>query len=450
MKKISKQQAIDTKLFGPIYHGTTEDTRKKIDSDGFKIFKYGDSGKINGYRFRTDHIHMPADHLGYGVYFTTIKSIAKEYNRGSSKLKEYYLDTNKILTINFGSNNTMMGWYMSMGYDPTKAKQSPDEWHKQTEIMTETIKSKYDAVWYKGKGIRKLTDGDQVCVYNMDCLVEVDPTLTSGLEAGAFVVRKSDGMKGVVLRVSDYVANDYIMERFKNNDLPEVSYHYRAITDSVKKVFTVKWKKGGTENNVLDIDLVTPTLTEGVHDLQRVQTYSSTTKYLEDIDIYVPVGSVSGTFYHGTSVDEDDELFDEFNPGVYGDYDAIWITDDRSAAEEFSGWKGGFNKKYVLTVEYASNNMVLIDKRVYSDLCEYLGIDDLRESIDYLKSQGFDGWVTQGSIGRTIYNDIAVFNYDELKIEKVDTLMESVNDELNAILYEGVNFIHPYISPRYT
>jgi hypothetical protein len=48
---------------------------------------------------------------------------------------------------------------------------------KATIKMTENLKQKYDAVWFKGKGIRRLLDGDQICVYNPDKIYLFDQSL---------------------------------------------------------------------------------------------------------------------------------------------------------------------------------------------------------------------------------------------------------------------------------
>jgi hypothetical protein len=120
--KISLQYAIDNKFFGPIYHGTSEGNRDLINKDGFKIF-YGDArsgNTANGYELSnySGGIPAPVHHLGFGIYFTTNKSIAKKYNGGSgSKLSTYFSNVPKLETINFGSPNTMMKWWLQNGYN---------------------------------------------------------------------------------------------------------------------------------------------------------------------------------------------------------------------------------------------------------------------------------------------------------------------------------------------
>jgi len=120
--KISLQYAIDNKFFGPIYHVTSEGNRDLINKDGFKIF-YGDArsgNTANGYELSnySGGIPAPVHHLGFGIYFTTNKSIAKKYNGGSgSKLSTYFSNVPKLETINFGSPNTMMKWWLQNGYN---------------------------------------------------------------------------------------------------------------------------------------------------------------------------------------------------------------------------------------------------------------------------------------------------------------------------------------------
>lgn len=133
-------------------------------------------------------------------------------------------------------------------------------------------------------------------------------------------------------------------------------------------------------------------------------------------DLKIPVTAVNGTFYHGSSVESGEDPFEVFEFG-YSDWDAIWITPDKYVAEEFCSWQGDKGRDfYLYTVNFSSKNMALIDMSVFKDLQECFGFDDLREYISFLSQHGFDGWVTQGSIGRTIYDDIAVFDTDLLKI----------------------------------
>jgi len=289
-KKISKQEVVDKGFFGPVYHGTNETARDAISKSGFKIHIGSErSGDIShGYQSSNyaDGKPAPIHHLGYGVYFTNVKAIAKEFNGGSLKgLKEYYLDAPKVETINFGSQSNMMKWWVANGYDiptiyPIKDMSNSDIANlrvKATKNLTDKLKSKWDAVWFKGKGIRKLLDGDQIAVFDPSKIYEVDTSLSSGFDIGAKVIRKSDGMRGVIKDV--YVKNaQAVREMWKKNN-PEKPEH-PWIKPETKKVFSIKWAKGGTEYNVQDIDIEPSTFKKEVQ--SAYQTLSA-----EDMELAV-------------------------------------------------------------------------------------------------------------------------------------------------------------------
>ena len=149
-------------------------------------------------------------------------------------LKTYYLDIPKYETINFAVPHTMMSWWIKNGYDPELAKKNRVA---ATKGLTEHLKSQWDAVWFKGQGLRKLLDGDQICVYDPSRVYEIDPTLSKPGDIGSKVRRKSDGMKGVIRRV-------------RNLD-PEQSRLYH---DGAKRLLEVKWQKG-SDYNVKDSDV---------------------------------------------------------------------------------------------------------------------------------------------------------------------------------------------------
>jgi hypothetical protein len=246
---ISLQEAQDRGYFGPVYHGTTNDRREVIDREGFKIFEGEEgSGDIqNGYSgyqdYSTKHPHVPAPvhHLGYGVYFTTKKAIAKEFNFGGAGIRTYYLDIPNYETINFGAPNTMMQWWIKNGYEPDLAKKNRVE---ATKRLTAVLKSKWNAVWYKGQGIRKLLDGDQICVYDPNRIYEISASLAKPGEVGAKVRRKSDGMKGVIMKRENI---EHMLEEF-----PAAA---TWIKPGAKWRLHVKWQRGGTDMNVQDVDV---------------------------------------------------------------------------------------------------------------------------------------------------------------------------------------------------
>lgn len=186
VRPVSWQEKEERKLFGPVYHGTAEENRKKIGEEGFKVF-IGSSGTgdvRNGYNLKDyfDNIPPPVHHLGYGIYFTTSKSIAKRFNLGSGKdLQPYYIDAPRMEVINFGAARTMMRWWQANGYDmqpiTSNSQDRTAEWIQSTINLTNTLKSKYDAVWFKGKGMGTLLDGDQVVVFDPDRIHTLDASL---------------------------------------------------------------------------------------------------------------------------------------------------------------------------------------------------------------------------------------------------------------------------------
>jgi len=214
VKKVSPDLVREKRMFGPLYHGTTAEKRDAIEREGFKFFKgvghWGtrsigvdsNDNVSNGYPFEPYsassgiYIPPPIHHLGFGVYFTTSVTIGKKYNQGSGKgLKPYYLKASKVETINWGAANTMMKWWKANGYNmPSfpQMKEDPklqdhkskiERWIQETDNLTKTLSSKFDAVHYKGKGMRTLLDGDQVCVYDVDNVVEIDNSLSPKLRA---------------------------------------------------------------------------------------------------------------------------------------------------------------------------------------------------------------------------------------------------------------------------
>jgi hypothetical protein len=218
VKKISLQEAHDKKMFGPVWHGTSPEARKEIEKGGFKVFigKPRSGDVSNGYHTSSYAEGKPAPihHLGFGIYLTTAKAIAKEFNEGSvSGLKEYYLDIPRLETINFGSPNTMMKWWVQNGYDipaiypitdhGLTADKIDDMRLKATKSLTDALKSKHDAVWFKGKGLKKLLDGDQICVFDTSRIYEIDQSQAKEGEVGSSVKRKEDGMTGIIVNVED-------------------------------------------------------------------------------------------------------------------------------------------------------------------------------------------------------------------------------------------------------
>lgn len=179
--QVGYQEVQQRKLFGPVYHGTTPESFSQILQTGFKVpngVSRADDSR-HGYEFDGYgrlNIPPPVHHLGYGIYFTQSKSIAKNYNMGTGKqLPQFYLDVPRLETINFGAVTTMMKWWYSNGYNMPSltSLQNADMaekqrlWVEATRNLTKTLSSKYDAVLFTGKGFRgSLLDGNQICVYD--------------------------------------------------------------------------------------------------------------------------------------------------------------------------------------------------------------------------------------------------------------------------------------------
>jgi hypothetical protein len=113
-----------------------------------------------------------------------------------------------------------------------------------TKKLTQTLKSKYDAVWFKGKTMYKTLDGDQLCVYDPNNVYEINASLAQPGEVGAKVRRKVDGMKGVIVKRENI---EGILERY-----PAAA---SWIKPGAKYRMHVKWQRGGTDMNVQDVDV---------------------------------------------------------------------------------------------------------------------------------------------------------------------------------------------------
>lgn len=244
LKTISKQKAIDNGFFGPVYHGTTQNNWNSIFKEGFKIEynypsnTYADDEYAFGYK-------PPLHHLGFGVYFTKVKAIAKKFNHDTEKnLNEFYLDINNICEIKYSSQKNMMKWWLENQFDPTLDRS------KATKKMTDYLKSKYDAVWFKDKTYYGPSlDGDQIVVFDPKKIYMVDNKLSGKKEIGSKVIAIKDiiylfnkkitapkGMVGIVVNKTKNTRKD-----------DENNWAYGS-----EYIYTIKWKKGGTTYNILD------------------------------------------------------------------------------------------------------------------------------------------------------------------------------------------------------
>ena len=260
MKRISKQTAIDKKMFGPVYHGSDQDTHKLVGKEGFKIFigNTGSPNVKNGYYGGANYGNLreipPIHHLGFGVYFTQSKTSAKKYNQGTSKgLKEYYLDVPRLLTINWGSENTMMKWWKSMGYDTDLAR---TDRVKATKQLTDRLAQDYDAVLYQGKSMMSLLDGNQIVVFDTNRIYEIDNSLSGDLEVGSKVVFVENVMQhaySVSGEYQPYVTIAKGQTGIITNRIPTSEYPPHAEwTKGSKYVYWVKLTNKGTHHNILD------------------------------------------------------------------------------------------------------------------------------------------------------------------------------------------------------
>lgn len=144
----------------------------------------------------------------------------------------------------------------------------------------------------------------------------------------------------------------------------------------------------------------------------------------------IPRKRINGIYYHGFSISKDGEteLFDCFNFG-FSDWEAIWVTEDETIAEEFSSWKSDEDDdiRVVYEVNVKSSGIADIDYETSQEISDYWGISDFRESINILKDKGYNGWCLPGSIDGHMYDDIALFYpNDQTKISRVKLF---INDD---------------------
>jgi hypothetical protein len=273
VKKISLQTAIDGKMFGPVYHGTSAENRDKIAMNGFKVpIGHERSGEVaNGFEVSDYYggIPAPIHMLGFGVYLTTSKTIAKQFSHGTlAGNKTYFIDAPHLETINFGSPRTMMKWWMENGYD---YKISPEttfggtrtEWGgtkntlpaireerlRATINMTNYLKKRYEAVWYKGKGMYRLLDGDQVCVFDPNNIYQMDKSLIKPGEVGSKVRASHDFdpyNRGEI--VVPKGTPGIITHKERPNEL-------QTWASGSNYIYRVKFDKGGHQYNILDKDI---------------------------------------------------------------------------------------------------------------------------------------------------------------------------------------------------
>lgn len=125
--------------------------------------------------------------------------------------------------------------------------------------------------------------------------------------------------------------------------------------------------------------------------------------------------AVHSIMYHGAQT-SDGEVFLDFDPSIYGEYDATWFASEESIAEQFSKWHYDPDETQVVyKVRINSDNIADLRSIDVRDLLDELAMSDPRELISLL-SQDFEGWVTDGSIGRGHYEDVAIFDTSTVEI----------------------------------
>lgn len=149
--------------------------------------------------------------------------------------------------------------------------------------------------------------------------------------------------------------------------------------------------------------------------------------YLSEGRFHIPKTKISGTFYHGSAISNDDYVFDEFDSS-YSDWGAVWLADDESVAEEFSDRFGTDDGEYriVFAVSAKLNAIADISNELVDEIVDMWGIEDIREAIPLLQQKGYNGWELSGSLDLMHYNDIAIFYPEDINILKVKMF---VNDD---------------------
>lgn len=140
-------------------------------------------------------------------------------------------------------------------------------------------------------------------------------------------------------------------------------------------------------------------------------------KQINESRLTIPKTSLNGTFYHGSTLRDDDYVIEHFNFGN-SDYDAIWLADDEAVADTFSTWHSSDTNdvRVVYRTNLKINNIADISYELSQRLVEDWALYDFRDSIEPLKKKNFNGWITTGAIDFIKYNDIAIFYPDKIQI----------------------------------
>lgn len=181
----------------------------------------------------------------------------------------------------------------------------------------------------------------------------------------------------------------------------------------------------GWDGKSPDMDMVAKTVMRKKNFLTSPESPKLALEELQEAVGRIKKTKLDGEYYHGTSIGENDDLFHEFNIG-HSDWDAVWFSSDEYIAEEFSenSYRDDNEIKVVYQVNLKCNSIADIDYNQAIEIKNQWGLYDFRESIPTLKQKGFNGWKTTGSIGHSVYDDIALFNLNCVKIIGVKLLID--------------------------
>jgi len=173
------------------------------------------------------------------------------------------------------------------------------------------------------------------------------------------------------------------------------------------------WEKGKRLNETFVKNIIRKIIKEDYYD--------------EESDVEIPSTYINDIVYHGTALNpNEDSLFDEFKIG-HSDWDAIWVSEQEEISEEFAEEKKHEDDIEILyRIKLDADNLADISPETHEETKSYYGYEDLREFIPTLSQMGFEGWMTTGSIGSNLYNDIAIFDEDLIVIDGVKL---KINDE---------------------
>lgn len=143
-------------------------------------------------------------------------------------------------------------------------------------------------------------------------------------------------------------------------------------------------------------------------------------QFIAEYAMKIPKLRINGIFYHGSVIEEGEDIFRDFHLG-YFDWNAIWFSVDEYIAEEFSAWRGDWSEdstqiRICYQVNIKSTGIADIPFELSQRIMEEWALDDFREAIQILENKGYKGWKTTGGIDNHIYDDYAMFDLSGVKI----------------------------------